>query len=450
MRISHPSALLLPLLLSACGGYASNSQIFRRSLGEGRPKTALAAVNKALGVDRAEDLPSRPEADTPLLLLERATILQSMQRYQLSARDFQAADAKLEVLDLSQDTAGEIGKYLFSGDATLYKSPPHEKLLLSTLNMCNYLARGDLSGAKVEARRFLVNRKYLKDQEEGRGMIALGSYLAGFSFEMARESAIAMRHYGDAYEKGSMPSLDAAIRALAARSGAQDPRLKALIEENSSPPNDVEEAEVLILIQTGMAPYLVPKRIPIGLALGAASGPGRGARLNAKQRRRASTLSAKGALKWVNYPSLRRVRSRPNPPALFLDGRRLETGIALNVEAKVIEQHEANKGSLIASAITRLISRAIAGELGQAVGKKASKSGVAGLLIGLVIEGAMTAADTPDTRSWVSLPARFSLARLRLPAGAHHLALRRGGQESSQSLKLQPGGWAFINFSALR
>ena len=443
--------LLAAVLLTGCGGYAGTSEAFRSALRSGQVNPALERVNEALGVQRAEDLPSEPGADTPLLLLERATILQAMGETKWSSRDFQAADKTLEVLDLSNDTAGNIGKYIFSDDATAYKAPPHEKLLLNTLNMLNYLVAGDLSGAKVEARRFTINRKWLQDDANARGMLALGSYLSGFAFEMAGDPNPAMRHYGDANEAGRVPGLIAAAKRLAARSGEQDERLKLGSAPSEPPPGDARKAELLVVVQTGMAPYRVAERLPIGAAIVATSHPRRGERLSRKQRRRANTFAAKGILKWVNYPSLKRVRgSGRSPIRIRLDGNAMRPGVALDVEDKVVAQFDDIRGTLIAASIVRLISRAVAGELSQAAAKQAGSGGLGGLLIGLAVEGALTAADTPDTRSWVTLPARVSVARARIAAGKHTIAVRYRGSVREAAVDLKPGGWAVLNFSDLR
>ena len=100
-------------LATGCGGYVSMSEKFRRSLTAGQPASALKQVNKALGVKSAKKLPKSKSKEVPLLLLERATILQALGDYELSARDFQLADKSLDVLDLTSDTSGKIAKYLF-------------------------------------------------------------------------------------------------------------------------------------------------------------------------------------------------------------------------------------------------------------------------------------------------------------------------------------------------
>lgn len=465
--------------LSGCGGYASTSDAFRRSLNGGQADAALVRVNEALGVDRAEQLPSEPDEDTPLLLLERGTILQALGRNDLSARDFKLADTRLDVLDLTGDTTGEISKYLFSDDATVYKAPPHEKLLLNTINMINFLVLGDTSGAKVEARRMTINRKFL-EREEGAAlsMLALGSYLSGFAFEVAGESDIAMRHYGDALDAGGLPTLTEAVRRLAARTGASDKRFADLLTPPAASPeaaptvspetapeaapegmsiaapalpaDDAKQAELLVIVQTGMAPYLTPERLPIGAAIVAASDPGRGARLDADDRNRAQVFAAKGVLKWVNYPRLERTPIGGGAPAITLGAQPLDTHLGLDVEQRTLDRYDQFKGTLIAASLTRLLTRAVAGEVTQAVAKGASGDNLVGLLAGLAVEGAMTAADTPDTRSWVTLPARFHLARARVPAGQHTVAVRYRGQTRTHTVELPPGGFAVINFSELR
>lgn len=441
--------LIGPLGLVGCGGYASTSEAFRRSLTAGQPEDALLRVNEALEVQRAEDLPSEPGADTPLLLLERATILQALGRNALSARDFKLADKNLDVLDLTGDTAGEISKYLFSDDATVYKAAPYEKLLLNTVNMLNFLVLGDVQGAKVEARRMTINRKFLeKEAGEAQSMMAFGSYLSGFAFEMAGESGPAMRHYGDAYDAGGLPGLEQAVRDLHARSGDSDKRLKDWSTDGSK--GDPKEAELLVVVQTGMAPYLLPERLPIGAAVVAASDPGPGARLSSSDRARAQTFAAKGVLKWVQYPRLTRSTGGGGRIEVSVAGQNWSAPSALDVEGRSLAHYDKHKGTLIAASLTRMLTRAVAGELTQAVAKGAGGDNIVGLLAGLAVEGAMTAADTPDTRSWVTLPAKFHIARGRLPAGEHTVTVRYRGQQRTRAVTLTPGGWAVVNFSDLR
>ena len=454
MRRALYLALLGVALLSGCGGYASTSEAFRKSLTAGRPEAALAAVNQAMDVSRPEDLPKKLKGDNTLLLLERATILQAMGRNDLSARDYETADKSLEVVDFTSDTAGDIGKWVFSDDSGIYRSPPHEKLLVNTLNLLNYLVRGDANGAKIEARRFQINDKYFKEKSaKTRGMMALGSFLAGFAFEADNNAQEAIRYYGDAQAAGGVPGLAEAARRLMARTGVTDERLKDLAAAPGTPPeDDTQKAELLVVVQVGMAPYKVSERLPIGAAVVVATSPGPGARMSAGEQRQANEFAAKGLLKWVNYPKLQRsTKSRWSGVSVTLDEAETMTGgEALDIEARVMETFDEVQGAIIAAAIVRMITRAIAGEATNAVARKASNSGAIGLLAGLLVEGAMTAADTPDTRSWVTLPSRIYVARARVASGRHTVQVRLGGFNRTATVDVAPGGWAALNFSDFR
>lgn len=538
---------LLMVLLTGCGGYAHRSQAFRSALDTGAPEAALERVNRELGVAAAENIPRGTESETPLLLLERATILQAMGRYALSARDFQRADKALDVLDLTGDSVGEISRYLFSDDDTLYKAPPHEKLLINTLNMVNYLARGQASGAKVEARRFQINRRYLGDQDDddGRSFLAIGSFLAGIAFEMAGEWAIAMRHYADAHAAGGVPTLEETIRRLARERGANDPRIKALLAVPPAAPEGVEgnapaalmtpatpttaagsdasaldppvtstgsktaapmggrapldSAEprlaartpaaetppesatstpgqvatgmsapsaapdrsqdaagragvgtLVVVVQTGMSPHKVPQRVPLANAIIIASQPGYGARLSANERRRAQRVATEGLVKWVNYPELAPPRDARGPVRVEVDGVSMPGGVGLNVAHRVAEQFARSRGTILAAAITRLITRAVVGGVARAVADGSKRDSVGGFLVGLAVEGAMTASDTPDTRSWVTLPARIHVSRASLPVGRHRVGVRFRGQVRTRTIEIKRDGFVVLNFSDLR
>jgi hypothetical protein len=62
----------------------------------------------------------------------------------------------------------------------------------------------------------------------------------------------------------------------------------------------------------------------------------------------------------------------------------------------------------------------------------------------------MTATDTPDTRSWSTLPARIAVGRVRVPAGQHVIDLAVSGQHTRKSMNLTKGGWAVLNLTVLR
>ena len=81
-------------------------------------------------------------------------------------------------------------------------------------------------------------------------------------------------------------------------------------------------------------------------------------------------------------------------------------------------------------------------------------SGVSGALAALAVEGAMVAADKPDTRSWTLLPAQVYIARQYLPAGDHEVQVTisgPGGEERRvANVTMTEGGFSVLDFTTLR
>jgi hypothetical protein len=133
------AGLLLPLLglclaiaLWGCAGHEARLTTALDALDRAAPEEAVAALNGELEVGSDTELPADLEGDNALLLLDRATVLQSLDRYQDSARDFGAADKAIDLLDLSANAADEIGRYLFSESVARYRAPAFEKLLINS------------------------------------------------------------------------------------------------------------------------------------------------------------------------------------------------------------------------------------------------------------------------------------------------------------------------------
>jgi tetratricopeptide (TPR) repeat protein len=448
-RLARPLlAALAALSLSTlgCAGHEDRLKSALDALDRGEPREAVVALNEQLEVDRAEDLPKALEGDNALLVLDRATVLQSLDDYKLSQRDFGAADKSIEVLDFSRSAADDVGKYLFSDDVGPYKAPAYEKLLVNTMNMMNYLAQGDLQGAKVEARRLAVMQKFIKDRGEENAMLGLGSYLAGFAFEHSGSPSEALLYYDDALRYAQYPSLRDPLRVLT-QGQPKSPGIDALVGGAGAlpPVAATGEADLCVVVGFGRVPQKIPVRIPIGLALTFVSGS-----ISPNDAAQANALAAKGLVTWVNYPTLGKARGRYSIPTFSLDGRPLPMEEALDVEAEVRTAWKEIEGTIILSAITRMVARAVAGEVAAGATRAASDSGPLGLIVGLAATAALSAADTPDTRSWATLPSRIAIARLRVPAGTHEIRLAARGLSKTYRVTLGSGGWGFVAMNALR
>jgi uncharacterized protein len=501
------------VFLAGCAGHAARTEGARAALDAHAPQKALERLNEALGVDGPQQVPDDASGDNALLLLDRAMVLQSLaslgspdwQRLsKLSSRDLEVADKQIEILDFSRTSVDDIGRYLFSDATGPYKAPTYEKLMINTMNLMNYLARGDLGGGRIEARRLAVMQKFIRDSDDvGASLTGPGSYLAGFVFEKSGRFQEALRFYDEALQHGEFRSLHPAIVRLAAQASYRSPRIRTILEgrkeetppeaanedtspalpgenEGATPPlrseddgttparpseDEVHEtaspsetaspneaaasagptartapAEVLVVINFGRVPAKTAKRVPIGLALTWVSGA-----LSPTDRARANRLAAQGLVTWVNYPELERPRGQYSTPGFALGGewQRLEGALAVDREAR--RAWDAAKGAIIASAITRMVSRVVAGE----ATRRVSGGGILGTLLSLGTQAAMTAADTPDTRSWATLPARIAIGRVEVEPGTHHVDLVARGVRERHTLELEPGGWAVVVLTVL-
>jgi len=463
--------LFVALVVLGCAGHSDRMAPVRSALDARGPREALARLNEELDVDSAEELPEDLGSDdAALLLLDRAMLLQQLGYYKLSSRDLEVCDKQIQLLDFSRNAVDEIGRYMFSDDTGPYRAPAYEKLFVNTMNMVNYLARGDLNGARIEARRLAVMQTYLKQSgNPGEALLGPGSYLAGFTFEKSGRAEEAMRYYDEALAYGDYASLHEPIRRLARKTSYRSPRINRIVEPAppaaapaqappEAPPQapleakstqekpaeekpaDDDSAELLVIMSFGRVPIKIAKRVPIGLALTYAA-----MYMSPADHARANHLAAQGLVTWVNYPELGKPRGNWDTPGWALDGRwqRLEGAVAIDQEAK--RAWDEAKGAVIAAAITRLLTRIVAGE----VVRRSANDDIIGILLSLGTQATMTALDTPDTRSWELLPARMAFGRMRLPPGKYWVDLEARGTRRLVQVTLPPKSYQVLNLTAL-
>jgi tetratricopeptide (TPR) repeat protein len=434
--------LAFSLALGGCASHSDRTVAIRSALDAGEPAQALGHLNEALDVSSEKDLPASVSGDNSLLLLDRAMVLQELDKYPLSSRDLETADKQVDLLDLSRNAAHDIGKYLFSDDVGPYKAPAYEKLLINTENIVNYLARGDLNGARVEARRLSVMQKYLSQGSENRaqGLLGPGSYLAGFTFEKSGRADEALRYYDEALGDGSFPSLSEPVKRLMAQSSYSSPRLRSAAERVDTDPA-ADDGEILVIIGFGRVPSKIARRVPIGLALTYASGA-----LSPTERDRANYLAAQGLVTWVNFPELGPSTVLYDSPKFSLDGRALALDKPIAIDEEARNAWKDAQGAVVASAITRMIARVAAGE----TVRRTTKDGLVGAILSLGVQATLTATDTPDTRSWQTLPARLTFGRIRVKPGVHEVEVFARGARKRQRVTIAPGGFAVVAHTVLR
>jgi len=440
--------LACSIALFGCASHSDKTKEIRSALDAGNPREALGLLNKQLEVESEKELPQKMGGDSSLFLLDRAMVLQQLSIYKWSSRDLEVSDKQVELLDFSRNAAHDIGKYIFSDDTGPYKAPAYEKLMINTMNMVNYLAQGDLQGARIEARRLSVMQKFFKDHDPENALTAPGSYLAGFTFEKSGQYDEALRYYDEALQYGQLGTLAEPVRRLLARGSYSSPRLKkaAGLTDGQAPSPaaaaaDAESGELLVVVSYGRVPAKIARRIPIGLALTYASGA-----LSPDDVGQANRLAAQGLVTWVNFPELGRAHGEYDQPSAWLDGKALPLEGIVAVDKEAQRAWDQVKGTVIASAITRMISRVVAGKV---AGAAAGKNEGLGLLLSLATQATLTVTDTPDTRNWATLPARMAFGRVTLPAGPRTVQLRARGAATTRKVDIKPGGFAVVNLTVL-
>ncbi len=446
VRIGCIGISIAGLWLGGCGGHEARTFKMRTALDAGDAKRAIAEINDELDVKDDKDLPKDLQGDNAILVLDRGSIQQSLVRFDLSKRDFEAADKAIDMLDLARNAGDSIGEYVFSDSAGRYKAPPYEKLMINTLNMLNYLETRDLNGAKVEARRLSVMQKYYRDAlaQENNPVLGLGSLVAGFTFEHSGEIDEAMRYYDEALAFGGQIALEDAVRRLAPFASYKSPRIKALLEKGGEvkPHAEDDTGDVLFVVGYGRVPHKIAERIPIGLALTLFADS-----IQPADREAANKLALQGLVTWINFPTLAPGQGNYEIPSVRLDGQWVQLEEAANVDREVRTEWKKIEGKIIVSAITRMIARVA---VGQGIQSAAGRDNAVGVLASLATQATLTALDTPDTRSWETLPARIAVARLRLPPGRHKVVMDARGWQRTQEIQVDKQGWNVVTLMGLR
>ena len=230
----------------------------------------------------------------------------------------------------------------------------------------------------------------------------------------------------------------------------RSPRIKALLhegekDEKAAPGDkgaDDDTGEVLFVVGYGRVAHKIPNRIPIGLALTYFAGS-----IQPHDAAAANKLAAQGLVTWINFPSLAPGRGKWDIPGCQLDGRYVQLEEAVDVDREVRTEWKKIEGKIIVSAITRLIARAA---VGQGIQTAAGRDNIIGILASLGTQATLTALDTPDTRSWETLPARVAVARMRLPPGRHTVVIDARGWKRTQDVVVEKNSWQVVSLMALR
>ena len=389
-RFGHLIALACLLTMaSGCATYSNTYQEVEICIVEQRHDDALEILEKR----------QHPDRDQLLYHLDKAILLRMNGCYAASNEEFEKAKGIIE--ELSALSLREQASALLINDATrAYVGHPFEQVLIHLYAALNYLEKGDIDAARVEALQVDVRLKELADGDPDSAFSVdpFSRYLSGVVYEELGEWSDALIAYRKAYQAYQthgqrypveVPSfLKIDLLRLTEKLGLDDElsKYRASFDLDHWPPLAAERdhGELIFILHSGLAPI--------------------------KREESISSLDPKsGQLLRVSLPRYEKRLTAGDRARVIAAGQSVDTEVMEDINQIAIETLKARLPAIT----TRAIARAA---LKYAISKKTREENkMAGLLVNVV--GVLT--ERADTRSWLTLPGEIQMARVALPPGVH-------------------------------
>ncbi|MGY2168916.1 COG3014 family protein [Pseudomonas gingeri] len=316
--------------------------------------------------------------------------------------------------DVKLDTAkyvAQFGSFLVNDKVRKYEGYDYEKVMLTTQMALNFLAVNDFESARTAIKKThereaviaeLRDKQYLKSEEEAdqQGIKTQYKDLQGYPVASLDAPEVvglknsyqsAFSHYlaGYVYEALGEKDLAAPGYRQAAELRPNTPLLEQALVNLDKPAKD-DDSDILIVVQSGLAPARDSIRIPLPLPIdnGIVITP-------------------------LSFPIIKPDTSTPGFAQIGVDGQPVNLTALNSTTAMSRRALRDDMPGIILRTSVRAISRGIAQ-------KNLNKvNPMAGLAVGItsaVLEGA-------DTRTWRTLPDTTQVVRLRLKKGEHQVSL---------------------------
>jgi len=457
-----PAAVLL--VAAGCATYVASNLELRSHLAAGDWQAALARVD------------ARPGGRDRLLeLLQRGHVLHYAGRFEESNIAFQQAEdlaASLYTRSISQAAVSLIVNDL----AVDYRGKPHELAMVPYYRAFNYLSLGDRDAAQVEARKAtlalaeaveatLREIERPEDREAARRLQDSGflHWFSGLLFESegaANDAFVAYRNAARAYLAGGeltgvAPPValgrDLERVGLAHGFSSEVEELHAASPELFPVPAATPDAEaggeIVVVLESGWVATRdqVMLNVPI---LDVDHHYGSNDDWAWELVNRASPGWSSSYDVDIEYwltvavpvmaPS---TTGQVTAVRLSADRATATSEPSDDLSRRAAATFEAERGQLLFRTFVRALAKYAAAEAAE------NEDETAGAVVNLL--GVLT--ERADTRCWLTLPDRISVARVRLPAGRHQLHLEyldpAGATVSSEAVEVEvtDGGWTFLS-----
>lgn len=431
-------------ILSACAGYQAKTQNTMQAMRSGAIDAALA------------DLESNNESKDKDLLyyLERGELLRLKGDLAGSRDTWLSADKIIQEWENTAKTdpsklMGEIGSVLVNDTTRRYDGRDYEKVMLNLRLALDHLQLGDWESARTEIKKMHEREAVIaefrsKDLEAAKkGAEEKGLKVTSFkdiegypaerledpavvALKNSYESAIANYVAGFVYEALGEPSLASAgyLKAIAMRSSVPllEQSLAGLEKRVADRGRSPGMVDTLIVVESGSAPSIESKMIPILLPI-----PGKNG---------LSILATP-----ISWPVVNASDQNSFANGLHIDGQSHELAFLTSIDEMARRSIRDEMPGIITRSSIRAITRGIAQK---AIDDNAGNAGAAGAVLSLFAKVASVATEQADERGWRTIPGAFSVARVSLPQGMHEFSVITAAGTHTKSVELS-GPYAVLS-----
>jgi len=440
-------SLTLALLLSGCAAMKSYDREVYGTLDQ----AAGGNVDAAL---RILDANNRTGKDL-LYYFERGMLERLAERYPESQKSWAAANQRVQTEIGVREAMANAASYLVGDQARAYGGHDYEKVMLLTYMALNQVAMGDFDNARVaikqthELEAIIAEQRTrqmaaVEEQAKKKGartsfkelngypvetidnpavnalknsyQSSLAHYLAGFIYEATGEPSLAAPGYRLANElQPNKPLLEEGLRGL-------DERVRAAtrIEDDGM-------ADVLFIVSTGTAPAIQsrPFRLPV-------------------------FIEGRIVFASLSVPVMAPTTFAPPPSQLVVDGAVAVPVTPLtSIDLMARRSLKDDMPSIMVRASIRSTANAVAQYQSQrALSDGGNRSALIGLA-GLVVSTGAAILEHADERTWRTLPSEISIARARVPRGAHTVTLSTYDGQRNARIDVY-GRYAVVDLRLLR
>lgn len=454
------------VLLASCAGYQKKTENALAMLEVGSPDASLVEIEKN---NSGKDKDLLYFLEKGELLRMKGAYEESKSSW-LSA-DEKIQQWEESVKKDPKKMMGDLGSFVISDTTRRYDGRDYEKVFINVRLALDHIALGDWSSARTEIKKMHEREAIIaefrskevdaaKEKAEKDGLkatsikelngypveslddpqvralknsyeSAFANYLAGFVYESLGEPSLAAAGYrkaiemrpGDKLLEEALAKLDARKAPLQAplvsntRKAPSNPKsasrkkTQTVKEEPAAPqPLPVEMVDTLIVVESGTAPAIRSKTLPIPLPIPSKNG---------------MNLVAVP----ISWPVLEPVNTLSLPLALSVDGNSMPLTLLTDVNLMARRALSDEMPGIIVRSSTRAIAKAAAQK---AVQDNAQSMGAVGSLLSLATTITAVATENADERTWRMLPGTFSIVRMSLPIGTHKIDL--GGHSREMQL----------------